>query len=175
MGNDAFKGTTDIKQASLMDPVQLQYLQQAMRGMGPQAQGAIGSLLKQFDPSQMQGLFKQAFIDPALMAYNQDILPAIRESAVSQGGGSSGSLNQALAASAQDLATGLGSQMGQFYQGQQELAQRGQLGGLGILGQMLGMHPHENIASANPSPFQQLGTMAMGGASMMTPWYMGGR
>lgn len=136
-----------------------------MQILGPQATEAMSQMLRPYDEKQFQGLFQKAFIDPAMMTYNQEILPAIRESAVSQNAGSSGSLNQALAASAQDLATGLGTQMGQFFQEQQG----NQKDIMGILAQMLGMKPYENIASQNKSPFQQ----TLGAASAATPWWMG--
>lgn len=152
-----------------MDPSQLKYLQQALQNLGPQANEAMSQMLKPYDEEQFQGLFKKAFIDPAMMNYEQQVIPSIKQSMISQNASSSGALNQALAASAQDLSTGLGTQMGQFYQGQQT----NQLNALGILAQMLGMKPYENIATNRPSPFQQMSQTAMGAAGMMMPWGMG--
>lgn len=91
-------------------------LQQILQQFGPQAVEAYGQFLQPYNPEQFQELFDQAFIKPAMMTYEQNTLPAIYESFGDANAGSSSALNQALAASAKDLSTGLGSQMGQFYQ-----------------------------------------------------------
>ena len=100
--------------------------------MTPQAQGAYGEFLQPYDPEQFQGLFQQAFIDPAMQTYEQQVLPSIQQRYIGANAGSSSALNQALASSASDLSTSLGSQMGQFYQQQQQnkLGALGQVGGL---------------------------------------------
>ena len=153
--------------AQLMDPSQLQYLQQALQGLGPQAQGAFSQFLQPYDEKQFQGLFQQAFIDPAMMAYEQQALPAIQQRFIDAGAGSSSALNQALGQSAADLSTMLGTQMGQFYQGQQQ----NQLGALGILGGMLGQRTQEPIVTQRQSPLSQI----FGGIGAMQPWRWGGR
>ena len=51
----------------------------------------------------------------------QQIAPAIQQRFADAGAGSSSALNQALAQSAQDLSTAMGSQFGQFMQGQQQM------------------------------------------------------
>lgn len=104
-----------------------------LQGVGPQAQQSLMGLLQGFDPQQNQDMFQQAFVDPAMMQFEQQILPAIQQRFVDAGAGSSSALNQALGQSAADLSTMLGSQMGQFTQQQQALGQQGQLGGLGAL------------------------------------------
>lgn len=54
-----------------------------------------------------------------MKAYQQNVLPSIQQSFADMNASSSSALNQALAQSASDLSTSLGSQYGQFYQGQQ--------------------------------------------------------
>ena len=95
----------------------------------------MGQFLQPYDQEQFQGLFQQAFIDPALMTYEQQVLPTIQQKFVDANAGSSSALNQALAQSATDLSTMLGSQMGQFYQNQQSNQLSGVSGLLSALGQ----------------------------------------
>jgi len=135
----------------------------AMLGnLGPQANTVLEQNLQPYDEKQFQGLFQKSFVDPAMMRYEQDLLPAIRESAVSQNAGSSSSLNQALAASAQDLATGLGTQMGQFYQQQQGQ----QMDAMKLLASLFGVQTQQPIVQQNQSPFSQVAGL-VGAAS---PW-----
>lgn len=148
-----------------MDPSQLDYLRKAFEGLGPQANEAMSQMLQPYDEEQFQGLFQKAFIDPAMMNYEQQAIPGIKESMISQNASSSSSLNQALAASAQDLSTGLGTQMGQFFQGQQG----NQKDIMGILAQMLGQRTQEPIVTQKQSPFGQVA----GAAGAVMPWWMG--
>lgn len=96
-----------------------QKLQNQFLSQGPQAAEAFGQFLQPYDPAQFESLFQKAFVDPAMLQYERSVLPAIQQRFVDQGGGSSSALNQALAQSATDVSTMLGSQMGQFYQNQQ--------------------------------------------------------
>jgi hypothetical protein len=96
-----------------------QQLQNQFFQYGPQAAEAFGQFVQPYDPAQFESLFQKAFVDPAMLQYERSVLPAIQQRFVDQGGGSSSALNQALAQSATDVSTMLGSQMGQFYQGQQ--------------------------------------------------------
>lgn len=90
--------------------------------------------MQPYDPEQMQGLFQQSFIDPAMQAYEQQVLPSIQQRFIGANAGSSSALNQALASSAADISTSIGSQAGQFYQ----QAQQNKLGALGQLGGLAG-------------------------------------
>lgn len=102
-------------------------------------------LMQGGDPGDFQDLFQQAYVDPAMLTFEQQVLPAIQERFVGANAGSSSALNQALAQSATDLSTMLGSQMGQFYQGQQQLGQQGQLGALSALQGSLGQKQFDPI------------------------------
>ena len=79
-----------------------------------------------------QDVFQKSYVDPAMMAMERQIIPGIQQRFVDAGAGSSSALNQALAQSATDLSTSLGSQYGQFLQGQQQ----NQLNALNMFGQL---------------------------------------
>ncbi len=130
---------TSAQQTPLMTQQQTDFLNQVLQGQGPQAGAAYQQFLQPYDPSQFQDLFQQAFIDPAMQVYEQQALPAIQQRFVDANAGSSSALNQALGQSAKDLSTALGSQMGQFYQGQQS----NQLQALQLLNQLLGQRQFE--------------------------------
>lgn len=97
--------------------------------------------MQPYDQDQFQDLFQQSIVDPALLSYEQQVLPAIQQRFVDVGAGSSSALNQALGQSAADLSTMLGSQMGQFRQQQQQM----QLGGLSTLMGALGQRSFDPI------------------------------
>jgi hypothetical protein len=123
MGKTLLGSTTRQEDVNLLTPEQQQLYSQALQSAGP---GAIQSLQNQLQPQSMedmQALFQQSYIDPALQALNQQILPAIQQRFTDANAGSSSALNQALSQSATDLSTNLGSQFGQFFQNQQGLQQ----------------------------------------------------
>lgn len=127
--------------APLMNQEQNDYLSQFLQGLGPDANAAISQFLQPYDQEQFQGLFQQSFIDPAMQTYEQQVLPGIQQRFVDANAGSSSALNQALGQSANDLSTMLGSQMGQFYQGEQQ----NKLGAMGLLNQTLGQRSFDPI------------------------------
>ncbi len=117
---DLFMGSTkQVGEAPLRTQEQQDFLSQAIGGQGAGAGQAFQEFLQQFDPEQFQSLFQQAFIDPAMQTFEQQVLPSIQQRFVDVNAGSSSALNQALGQSATDISTMLGTQMGQFYQGQQ--------------------------------------------------------
>lgn len=99
-------------------------------------------------------MFQKSFVDPAQMALERQIIPNIKEQFLGLDESGSSALNQALAQSATDLSTMLGSNyMNQYNQQQGNMLQSlGLLGGLsgqrtfepmlqqreGILGQLIG-------------------------------------
>lgn len=83
-----------------------------------------------------------------MMSFEQDVLPSIYESFGDQNAGSSSALNQALARSARDLTTSLGSQFGNFYQQQQQ----NQLGALGTLSGIIGQRQMQPIIQQGYNP-----------------------
>lgn len=125
-------GVGKSRQVGLMTPEQQNYLQSVIGGdTGQQAGQAYRQFLQPQGVGDYQDIFQQTYIDPAMQTYQQQVLPGIQQRFVDADAGSSSALNQALAQSAQDLSTSLGSQFGQFYQQQQanQLAALGQLGG----------------------------------------------
>lgn len=126
-------GTTrQTGQSDLASPQQSGFINPILQGLTPQAQGAYGQFLQPYDPEQFQGLFQQSFVDPAMKAYEQNFMPAIQQRMIGANAGSSSALNQALASSAADISTNIGSQAGQFYQ-QSQQNQLSALQGLGGL------------------------------------------
>lgn len=135
MGKTLMGSTKHVGNVSTMTPEQEGFLQQIFGQLGQPGVETLGQFLQPYDPEQFQGLFQQAFIDPALLSYEQQVLPAIQQRFVDANAGSSSALNQALAQSATDLSTMLGSQMGQFYQNQQANQLSAVSGLLSALGQ----------------------------------------
>lgn len=131
MGQTALGGTQLGENANLLTPEQQNFLSQSLSGQG-QAGGAYSQFLKPQNMGDYQQLFEQSYIKPAQQTLERNIIPSIQQSFVDQDAGSSSALNQALAQAATDVTTGLGSQFGQFFQGQQanQLSALGQLGGL---------------------------------------------
>lgn len=127
-------GATHEKNISMLTPEQQQFLQGlGLGGLGQQAGQAYSQFLQPYDPSAYQDVFNKAVVDPAMMNYEQQLLPALQQRFVDANAGSSSALNQALAQSANDLTVGLGAQYGQFFQNQQA-NQLQALQGLGALG-----------------------------------------
>lgn len=80
----------------------------------------FGNLLQPMGQEQMDDVFQKAYVDPAMKTYEQQVLPSIQQRFVDANAGASSALNQALAQSAGDLSTALGSQYGQLFQNQQQ-------------------------------------------------------
>jgi hypothetical protein len=135
MGSTLMGSAKQSGSAPLMTGEQSSYLAQALQGLGPQANEAFSQFIQPYDQNQFQGLFQQAFVDPALQQYEQQVMPMIQQRFIDAGAGSSSALNQALGQSAADLSTMLGSQMGQFYQGQQQNRLQALQGLTGMIGQ----------------------------------------
>jgi hypothetical protein len=107
------KGSTSTQQLSTLSGSQKE-LQDLLSQMSPEI---IGGLLG-IGTGDLNEQFQQSVVDPAMLAYSQDIIPGIQE----RFGGdtsTSSALNQTLAQSAEILGTQLGSQFGQFAQNQQ--------------------------------------------------------
>ncbi len=137
MGKTMLGGSTLEQNVELLTPEQKQFLQSILGapGISEQAMQAYQQQLQPYNPQQYQDIFQKAIIDPTMMQYQQQILPAIQQRFVDANSGSSSALNQALAQSANDLSTALGSQYLDFYK-QKQANQLSALGGLqGLAGQ----------------------------------------
>ena len=100
-----------------------------------------------------------------MQTYEQQVLPAIQQRFIDVGAGSSSALNQALGQSAADLSTMLGTQMGQFYQGQQQ----NRLQALGGLSGLLGQRSFDPIIQQRQGLLGPLiGAGGMAGAAMLS-------
>ena len=75
-----------------------------------------------------KSMFEEQYVKPAQQSFERFTVPSLQQRFVDADAGSSSALNQALAQSATDLSTNLGTQFGQFMQGQQQK----QLGAMGL-------------------------------------------
>lgn len=75
--------------------------------------------------------FNTGVVNPMLQRYRQDVLPALQQRFIDANAGSSSALNQALAASANDLTTQMGSLYLPFQQGRQQLQMQAAQGRVG--------------------------------------------
>ena len=153
--------------APLMSKQQSAAMNQAVQGLGGQANQALNQFLQPYDPSQFQDLFQQAFVDPAMMQYERNVLPAIQQRFGDANAGSSSALNQALGQSAADISTMIGGQAGQFFQQQQG----NQLNAMQILNQLLGQRSFDPIIQQR----QGLLGPAIGAAGQAAGGYLYGR
>jgi hypothetical protein len=118
VGRTLFGGVKHQGNVSMLTPEQQQALSQIVPQGGQLAAQNFQKFLGPQSQEDMQSLFQQSYVDPAMMAYERNVLPAIQERFGNMNASSSSALNQALAQSASDLSTSLGSQFGQFSQNQ---------------------------------------------------------
>lgn len=104
----------------MLTPEQQGLLNQSVSQLGPSFIQSMQGMMQPQTPQMMQDVFQKSYVDPAMQAYEQNILPSIQQRFVDANASSSSALNQALAQSASDLSTSLGSQYGSFLQGQQQ-------------------------------------------------------
>lgn len=113
-----------------------------MGDQNPQLAGqAYSEFLQPYDAQAFGDLFQKSFVDPATQTLQRQIIPAIKESFLGTDESGSGSLNRALAQSATDLSTSLGSQYMNFYN-QQQANKLNALSGLGGLAGQRTFEPH---------------------------------
>jgi len=155
---------SQIGQANLSTPQQSQFINNLLASLLPQASQTYGQFLQPYDSEQFNNLFQKSFIDPAMMNYEQQVLPAIYQSFGDVNAGSSSALNQALASSAKDLSATLGSQIGGYLQNYRQQ----QLGALGQLGGLAGQRTLEPIVQAGYNPIGDIiGSVSTLGASAL--------
>lgn len=161
-------GASHEKNISLLTPEQQQFLGGILgnQGIAQQAGQAYSQFLQPSSPEQYEDVFNKAVVDPAMMQYQQRILPAIQQRFVDANAGSSSALNQALAQSAGDLTTSLGSQYGNFFQQQQA----NQLSALSGLGGLSGQQTFQPLVSQGQGILGPLVSAAgqIGSAAMMS-------
>lgn len=86
--------------------------------LNPQQQNFLSQILgRSNDPGQFNDMFQKSFVDPSIQNLQRQVIPAIQESFLGLDESGSSALNRALAQSATDVATNLGSQqMNQYNQ-----------------------------------------------------------
>jgi hypothetical protein len=131
-------GGSSVKNVQTMLPQQQQFLENVFGQTQQQAPQALLEALGGQGPLEENVAFQQQYVDPAMLAFERSILPAIESSAAFSGASSSSALNQALAQAAQDTMTMLGGQYGQMQNQRQMQA-------LGLLGQLTGQKAFEPV------------------------------
>lgn len=133
LGKTFLGGTEQKENISLLTPEQQSFLSSALgTGQSQLAGQAYSDLLQPYSPEAYQDIFQKSFVDPATKTLQQQIIPALKESYLGEGERESGALNRALAQSASDLSSSLGSQYMNFFN-QQQQNKLAALSGLGSL------------------------------------------
>ena len=132
MGKTARGSVQHKSNVDLLTPEQRDFLSGILGRTGDMAADTYQEFLS---PQDMQQDFQTGIVDPMMQQYQQQMLPAIQQRFADAGAGSSSALNQALAASAQDMTTQMGGHYMNFLQ-QQQANRLGALSGLsGLAGQ----------------------------------------
>tara|TARA_R110002126_G_scaffold77229_5_gene192675 strand:- start:2275 stop:2985 length:711 start_codon:yes stop_codon:yes gene_type:complete len=131
----------------MLTPEQQQLFSQSIQQLGPDFLSSLGGFLQPQSQEDMEATFQKSFVDPAMQTFEQKTIPGIQQAYGDANAGSSSALNQALAQSAGDLSTSLGSQFGQYQQNQQQLQQN-------AIGQFL---PLMSQSTFNPMMQEQQG------------------
>lgn len=165
MGSTLMGGAKHSGNVQLQTQGQQDLLESIIGQAGP---GAMQAYQQMLQPGGYDDLFQQSVVDPAMLAYEQQALPAIQQRFVDAGAGSSSALNQALGQSAADLSTMIGQQAGQFYQNQQS----NQLSTLQLLNQLIGQQTFEPmVAQQSGLAGPMIGAAGtLGGAYLGGPW-----
>jgi Chaperone of endosialidase len=154
MGKTFMGGATHEGNVDLLTPEQKQFLSGILGPNAGQASQAYGQMLQPYNPEQFQDFYQKSFIDPAQQVLQRQIIPGLKENFLGLDESGSSALNRALAQSATDVSTALGSGiLGQYNQYQaNRLSALSGLGGLagsqtfqpmisqsqGILGPLIG-------------------------------------
>lgn len=117
----------------MLTPQQQQAYSQTIGAGSPGFSQSFEQFLQPQSQEGMQEEFQRSYVDPAMQAYQQNVLPAIQSQFSDLDAGSSSALNQAIAQSASDLSTTLGSQYGQLAQQQRQ----NQLSAMGLFSPFL--------------------------------------
>jgi len=163
MGKTWMGGSTHEGNIDLLTPQQQSYLSQGLNPQNAQAAGqAYNQFLQPYNPEMFGELFQKSFVDPAQQQLQRNIIPTIKESFMGMDESGSGALNRALAQSATDVGTNLGSQYMNLYN--QQAAQR--MNALQQLGGMAGQKtfaPHLSQQQGLAGPLiQALGSIVGG-------------
>ena len=140
---------------------------QALGQVGPEYINQLLGFVQGKSPEELQQVFQQAYVEPAMQTFQQQAIPSIMQAYGDVNAGSSSALNQALAQSASDLSTSLGSQYGQLY----NMNQQNQLASLGLFNPMLNQQTYQPVFSQSPGILP--GLLSAGG--QIGAGYFGGR
>ena len=83
-------------------------------GILGQGRDALSGLLSDFDPTEALSTWRATVGDPMMDAWQDEILPKIKEEFIALGAGSSGAANRAIAGSGEDLAESMGQNLARY-------------------------------------------------------------
>jgi len=101
----------------------LKAIQKLMAGTDPnsiQQQEVAGYDVGEFDPAAVQEWYQNALVNPAMQNWEKNVAPAVQEKFIANNAGSSGAANRAIAGSAEDMMTGLNSQLANALYGEKQ-------------------------------------------------------
>jgi hypothetical protein len=104
-----------LKEISLLTPQQQSFVNSALNMGGPQALQGLLSMLGPVNQDTLNSIFEKGYLNPAMSAFNNNILPGIQQRFADMDAGSSSALNRTLANAASNLSTNLGSAYGGLY------------------------------------------------------------
>lgn len=117
---DILQGSTTHKgNVSMLTPEQQKLYSSILEQAGGIGTDLLTQTLQPKGYEDYKGMFEEQYVKPAQQAYERQVVPGLQQRFVDVDAGASSAMNQALAQSAADLSTGLGSQFGQFMQNQQ--------------------------------------------------------
>lgn len=141
-----FLGFSENKQLDLFNPQQKQFLNSVL-GVGEnQGINALSGFLQGPNQGQLDDVFQKAYLNPAMTAFNEELVPTLQAQFADSTGGQSSALNRALAKAATGLAGQLGSQYGGLYQ----QGTQNQMDALKLLGSLSGQKTFENYQREVP-------------------------
>ena len=139
MGQALMGGTTRGEDINLLNDQQMGFLNSILSGATPGAAQAIQGLINPETQGPQSEQFQKSVIDPALLYFNKEVSPAIKQQFLGGEEFDSSALNQALGQAATDLSTSMGSQYSNHLQ-QQKM---NQLQGLNLAGGLSGQRTFE--------------------------------
>ncbi|MBI9081502.1 MAG: hypothetical protein JEY79_17390, partial [Pseudodesulfovibrio sp.] len=105
------------------------------QGMG-QAQDFLTSLMQPYDDTAAKTYYQDAILAPTMQNWQNEVLPQVREAMISQGAGSSGAANRAIAKSGADMMTNLNANMASTLYGDKQRYTQNAMGGAQGLSQV---------------------------------------
>ena len=108
-------GNTKPYQFDLMSPEQQTFLKTVLNSNTGDAGGVTNKFLTGGSPEDAQKVFQQAYVDPAMKVFKEELVPGLQAEYADATGGQSSALNRALGKASTDIATNLAGKYGDMY------------------------------------------------------------